>query len=88
MSSGVPQGLVLEPLLFILYINKLPELLKSGVRLFADDSLMFNIRANKTVLQKDLEILEDFAKKGQLDFNVNKCAVLSVGEKGFAFEYF
>ena len=32
--------------------------------------------------------MEDFAKKWQLNFNVNKCAVLSVGEKGFAVEYF
>ena len=89
VSSGVPQGLVLEPLLFILYINELPELLNSGVRLFANDSLIFNTRANKTVLQKDLEIiLEYFAKKWQLNFNVSKCAVLFVGEKGSAVEYF
>ena len=76
--SGVPQGSVLGPLLFLLYVNDLPESIKSECLLFADDTLLYNTRENKQVLQRDLDMLGSWSRRWQLSFNIDKCSVLSV----------
>jgi len=86
--SGVPQGSVLGPLLFLLYINDLPSRLQSECRLFADDALVFNTRNNQSVLQNDLGALEHWSHTWQLSFNPSKCSVLSVGEKDSKQSYY
>ncbi len=77
--SGVPQGTVMGPLLFLLYINNLPENLTSSVRLFADDCVLYreiNSNEDTNLLQQDLDLLNKWEKKWQMDFNASKCAVL------------
>ena len=61
MKSEVLQGAVLGPLLFLLYINDLPDNLQFSVKLFADDALLYGVIANDRDcdhLQDDLQKLE------------------------------
>ena len=62
MSSGVPQGLALGPLLFLIFVNDLPEQISSEYRLFAYDSLLYNIRDKSYVLQEDHNKLDNWSK--------------------------
>ena len=80
--SGVPQGTVLGPLLFLTYINDMPEMVKSSeTKLFADDSLLFrtiNNQADSVLLQNDLTSLQDWEDKWQMSFNAKKCQVIRI----------
>ena len=84
VSSGVPQGTVLGPLLFLVYINDLPECVHSEVRMFADDCLLYrhiNSQSDADTLQKDLNQLQAWETKWQMSFNPSKCEVLRVTNK-------
>ena len=93
VTSGIPQGSVIGPVLFILYINDLPDSLKYGsnVYLFADDTKIYkNITSENDckLLQKDLDILADWSNKWLLRFHPDKCKVLEIGTKAKRkFEY-
>ena len=81
LSSGVPQGSVLGPILFLAYINDLPDQVKSRVRLFADDTAMYlalDKQGDSEILQKDLESLEKWEKLWDMSFNPSKCQVIHV----------
>ena len=80
MTSGVPQGSVLGPLLFLLYINDLPESVKSQCRLFADDALLYNDVTNRIIVQDDLNRLQCWADNWQMVFNSKKCYHLTIGK--------
>ena len=75
VSSGVPQASVLGPILFLAYINDLPEHVRSRVRLFADDTAMYS-EAN--IVQEDLHKLEKWEEAWDMSFNPSKCQVLNV----------
>lgn len=84
VKSGVPQGTVLGPILFLCHINDLPEEVKSIVRLFADDCLLYRVirsRRDHDALQEDLQKLELWAKKWGMRFNASKCYILSINPK-------
>ena len=84
MTSGVPQGTVLGPLLFLVYINDLPARVKSACRLFADDSLLYRVikcTADTKLLQEDLDKLQEWEKDWLMEFNADKCEVLRVSKK-------
>ena len=75
VESGVPQGTVLGPLMFLCHINDLPDCVKSQVRLFADDCLIYRqIKTQKDhqILQNDLKELEKWAAKWGMRFNPKK----------------
>ena len=66
VTSGIPQGSVIGPLLFVLYTNDLPELTKSDTFLFADDiNIVSTITDNNDqgILQDDLNTLEQWSNK-------------------------
>ena len=85
VMSGVPQGTVLGPLLFLVHINDLPDHVTSSVRLFADDCLLYRqIKTEKDQLelQKDLSNLENWANTWGMKFNAKKCYILTISDKG------
>ncbi len=81
VTSGVPQGSVLGPLLFLLYINDLPDTIKSQVRLFADDTAVYlTLDSNLTCksLQDDLDRLVTWENQWDMEFNPLKCQVMNI----------
>ena len=85
VSSGVPQGSVVGPLLFLIYINDLPEHVQSSkVRLFADDTAIYLSLSNSShssLLQHDLHQLEIWETTWDMAFNPSKCQVLQITKR-------
>ena len=84
VDSGVPQGTVLGPILFLCHINDLPQTVKSQVRLFADDCLVYRTIENEqdhAILQNDLKELEKWALNWGMRFNAKKCYILTIKNK-------
>lgn len=84
VESGVPQGSVLGPCLFLFYVNDLPENMSSTVRLFADDTIMYmTIQSpdDAKSLQQDLDELCTWSSKWLMELNARKCHSISVTRK-------
>ena len=84
VTSGVQQGTVLGPLLFLLYINDMPMKVSSTARLFTDDSLLYRricSSQDSISLQEDLDCLQQWEKEWQMSFNLTKCVVLRITRK-------
>lgn len=77
VTSGVPQGSHLGPLLFTLFINDLPKVFKfSNVLMYADDVkifLSFDKYSDHTQLQKDLDCFYFWCNENLMELNINKC---------------
>ena len=75
IETGVPQGSILGPLLFSIYINDLSDGLTTNVRLFADDVSLFfvvdNINLSATNLNSDLTKINDWANQWKMTFNLD-----------------
>ena len=81
VTSGIPQGSVLGPILFVMYINDLPASVQSEIRLFADDTKLFtrsDLEGATETLQKDLDLLQNWSEKWLLRFHPEKCHVLKL----------
>ena len=88
--SGVPQGSVKGPLLFLVYINDLGDNLSSPLRLFADDAVIYrlvNSSDDQFQLQSDLEKISDWCDKWQLTLNKEKCEVMHMSTKRNPFQF-
>ena len=89
LLSGVPQGSVLGPLLFLIYINDLDDNITSNVLKFADDTKVFrkvNTDGDKQHLQNDLDRLVKWSEKWQM-FNFGKCKCLHTGHGNLDVNY-
>ena len=90
-TSGVPRGSVLGLVLFVLFINDLPDELIAEAFLFADDTKVFNIVksiANQHELQDDMGRLSDWSMKWLMPFNMDKCKQMHCGRnREVAYQY-
>ena len=84
VTSGIPQGSVLGPLLFVIYINDLPDVVDkdSYIYLFADDTKVFrqiHTERDKKILQQDMNKLLIWTSHWLLKFHPDKCVCMGVG---------
>ena len=82
--SGVPQGSVLGPLLFIIYVNDMDGDMAARISKFADDTkLGMNVaeEGNVARLQEDLRKIGEWSDTWQMPFNVSKCKVMHIGHR-------
>ena len=84
VTSGIPHGSVLGLLLFVFYINDLPEVVESEAYLFADDTKIFrviNSLDDQQILQNDLVKLENWSDTWLLKFHPEKCKHVNIHRK-------
>ena len=84
VTSGVPQGTVLGPLLFVVFVNDLPGEVSSSVKMFADDTKIYRSVSQASdvhLLQADLNALSGWSEQWQLPFNREKCKALHLGRR-------
>lgn len=83
VGSGVPQGACISPLLFLIYINELPQLITSAYcKLFADDVKIyasFPRRGETDDVSNALTVLSDWSRKWQVEIAIEKCAMIHIG---------
>ena len=70
MTCGGRQGSILGPILFLIYINDLPDRVSSTCKIFADDTNLLNFSSKSSVLRKDLYLLQRCSDLWQLQFNI------------------
>jgi ribonuclease P/MRP protein subunit RPP40 len=92
VRAGVPQGSILGPLLFLVYINDLPDQVASNISLFADDTTLWapadNLVNANEILNEDLSKFSQWANKWHMSLNAGKSEVLTVGCRRQPSDYF
>ena len=90
VKSGVPQGSVLGPLLFLIYINDIDDCVGTHILKFADDTKIYSVVANQedvVKLQDDLKNLCYWSREWLMLFNIAKCKVMHLGRNNVKAEY-
>ncbi|KAF2346001.1 Reverse transcriptase domain [Trinorchestia longiramus] len=90
VTSGAPQGSVLGPLLFIIYINDLDVGIISKINKFADDAKFCHkafTERDRVTIQSDLIRLLQWTETWQMSFNIEKCSVMHVGANNRHFQH-
>ena len=90
VTSGVPQGSVLGPTLFIYFINDMPDVVHSLIKIFADDTKIYRPIVNNddyVLLQKSLDNLVEWSNDWQIKFNDSKCCVVHIGSNNERKDY-
>ena len=91
VTSGVPQGSVLGPILFIIYVNDIPGSLQNICKIFADDTIVYaamDKRSDQESLQQDLHVLKlsEWSRIWLLEFSIQKCKLVQYGNVKYDFE--
>ena len=82
VTSWVPQGSILGPLMFLLFVNDIPQITSSNIILFADDTKLWGLIKSiddVNILQEDLEKIIEWCQKWKLHLNVKKCKYMAIG---------
>ena len=89
ITSGIPQGSVLGPVLFLVFINDLPEAIEVLMKLFADDAKIYAVVSNdrENLVQTSLNRAVNWAKIWRMFFNTSKCHHLHVGKHDTGIRY-
>ena len=90
VSSGVPQGSVLGPLLFVVFINDFPAIIKTHCKLFADDSKIYGKVEDDEdcqLIQDDLDACVKWADTWKMSFHPDKCKAMHFGKNNKKFIY-
>ena len=91
VTSGVPQGSVLGPILFIYYINDMPDFIDCAMKIFADDTKVYSNVSTpelKEKLQACIDRLNEWTEIWLLRFNTTKCKVLHIGKNNPQYDYY
>ena len=84
VTSGVPQGTILGPTLFLLKVNDISNVVTSFIKMFADDTKIYreiNNAEDTLALQSDLDFLENWTRSWQVKFNPQKCEAMKITHK-------
>ncbi len=84
VTSGVPQGTVLGPILFLIYVNDIGQNIDCNIRLFADDCIVYkeiSAVTDASKLQQNINLLMDWEQKWQMSFNIQKCHIMTISKK-------
>ena len=90
VTSGVPQGTVLGPLMFLLYVNDIITHENSPLRIYADDCLLYRIidtPEDTAILQNDLDQITSWVATWQLRLNITKCVLIRCGRSHSQINY-
>ena len=91
VRSGVPQGSVLGPVLFLIFVADIAPLVKNFISLYADDTKLYSylLDSNHTSesIQEDINILSSWSQRMQMSFNPDKCVSLHMGKNNPKYSY-
>ena len=90
VRSGMSEGSVLGPTLFVIFINDMPDVVRSMCKLFADDAkILRSIKSldDNKALPDDINNLTEWSARWQLPFNVTKCKSLHIGKRNNKYVY-